>query len=188
MRRNAPFDLEDQFLRGLIANLHPFVLRISGTGCENVVFGSAGNTTVPAAVSKLLRPNGGGTAPFNAAVADWDRVVGFAKATGGDMVVGLNLLLREWPEGGAHGCASAGSADCAWDPTNARTWLEHNRDTAAPVVGYELGTLRVTYSAEEGLASTVPSGRCVQTAAPPLHVLTLSASRGTRRPLSLLRK
>lgn len=142
MERKAPFDLADPFLRGLVANLQPFVLRISGTGCENVIFGNS-TRTVPEGVIKVLRPGGGGTAPFNARPSDWDQVVAFANATGAEMVVGLNMLLRKWPHsGGEGGCGGVGEAGCLWDSTNARAWIEHNRDVGAPIYGYELGEIR----------------------------------------------
>jgi hypothetical protein len=43
-------------------------------------------------------------------------------------------------------------ASCEWDPTNARAWLEHNRDMAAPVVGYELGNEPGCYMPEVSTA------------------------------------
>ncbi len=131
-------------MRALVRELRPFVLRVSGTGCENMQLGQpAPYVPTPPAVTSRLRSGGGGTRPANVSLADWSDVTAFAVATGADLVLGLNMLLRDWPGNGSHGCASSQDSDdrsCAWIASNARAWIAHNKKVAGlHVEGYELG-------------------------------------------------
>lgn len=75
-----------------------------------------------------------------ASASDWEKVASFATATGASLVLGLNQLLRDWPDGGAHGCGTAADGTgCRWNPANAKAWIAHNRDHGHRVYGYELG-------------------------------------------------
>eukprot|EP00039_Didymoeca_costata_P003173 m.65745 g.65745 ORF g.65745 m.65745 type:complete len:496 (-) comp11758_c0_seq1:102-1589(-) len=138
MSKNVPFNLSDKYIQNLVSELRPFVLRVSGTGCENTMFDNNPDSYVPIplAVQNLLRPGGGGTKPFNVSIADYRKLAEFAKVVGADLVLGLNLLLRDWPDGGVRGC---NNKTCPWNSKNARAWIEYNLVNNFPVYGYELG-------------------------------------------------
>jgi hypothetical protein len=139
MKAHSPLDLTNEALIKLVSQLHPFVLRVGGTGGENVQFSGdpATYVAIPNSVVKNLRPGGGGTKPGNISAHDWDTVGTFAKSVGADLVLGLNQLVRHYPEGGASGGCDNHSS-CVWDTTNARAWLEHNKQANYTVYGYEL--------------------------------------------------
>jgi hypothetical protein len=134
--QNARAQLADHALRAMVKELQPFVLRISGTGVDGLQLGSPAPyiATPPAAENLTLRDN---MRRANVSVADWDQVAAFAVATGADLVLGFNQLLRSWPNDGTHGCAAG---PCLWNDSNARAWVQHNRRIPGlRVVGYELG-------------------------------------------------
>ena len=121
----------------LMRELRPFVLRVSGTGCENMQLASGPYIPTPPAVTRLLRSGGGGTNPANVTLDDWSDVAKFAAATDASLVLGLNMLLRDWPGDGSQGCAGGA---CPWNPANARAWIAHNKQVPGlNIEGYELG-------------------------------------------------
>ena len=121
----------------LMRELRPFVLRVSGTGCENMQLSAGPYIPTPPAVTKLLRSGGGGTNPANVTLEDWSDVAAFAAATDASLVLGLNMLLRDWPGDGSQGCAGGA---CPWNPANARAWIAHNKQVPGlNIEGYELG-------------------------------------------------
>ena len=137
----GPMDLSNAGLPSLTRQLGKAVLRVSGTGAENIQIEGQSEYVPgpPEAVLAALRTGGGGTDPFNATLSDWDQVAEFAVATGSDLVLGLNQFTRNWPAKGiCHG------RNCAWIPTNARGWMKHNRDKKWPLYGYELGNRQLT--------------------------------------------
>ena len=99
MSQASPFNLTDPALQRLVSQLQPFMLRVSGTGCENTQLdtGDANYIPLPSTVQSLLRPGGGGTSQFNVTTTNWDSIGQFAMNVGGDLLLGLNQLLRDWP-------------------------------------------------------------------------------------------
>ena len=47
MSHNSPFDLSDKPLQKLVSELQPFILRVSGTGCENTQLNTGDANYVP---------------------------------------------------------------------------------------------------------------------------------------------
>jgi hypothetical protein len=105
----------------LTSHLQPFVLRISGTGCEDM-------QCEPAYVPFL-------SSVVNVTGADWDEVANFVKATGANLVFGFNQLVRNYPAPTDKGCNS--DKACTWN--GAKAWIEYNLKIGLHVYGYELG-------------------------------------------------
>jgi hypothetical protein len=128
-----------------------------------------------------LRPNTEGTEPFNVSALDWDKVAVFATATGASLVLSLNQLLRSWPNGGVGGCGEDEGAACQWNPSNAKAWIKHNRDSGHRLFGY----VDVAPSLAAGLGSRYDGGARVLHIAAREHLHHTSRAVGFNQLLTL---
>jgi hypothetical protein len=85
-------------------------------------------------------------AQFNISKSDWRTFADFMAVSNMDLMLGLNQITRRWPNG--QKCTGERGA-CPWDSTNARAFMEHNRDAGIPVWGYELGNEPGCYMARD---------------------------------------
>lgn len=131
---NGSYDYSNPRLGQLVRMLGPSVLRVGGGKSDTSFFGGG------------THPSPGGlchrTYCWNLTVPSWETFAQFTKASGVDLVFGLNAVTRH---------ADAEGRPATWDSRNAAAFIRYNRRHAHAVWGYELGN-------EPGDHPTGPAG------------------------------
>ena len=119
-----------------VRHLSPMVLRVGGTSADNLEWAGDGAKPLPAlpAVARAFGPQG------NITTAKLDALMRFAEAVGGELVLGLNALLRVNASGTAQ-----------WDPRNARGLLRAVASARSPgsVTAFGEGVGRSLYLCQQ---------------------------------------
>lgn len=141
-RQNTALNFSSTQLAKLTRQLGKAIWRVGGTKTESAQI-EGDDVFVP--LPPDVDPEGR-FAQFNISKSDWRTFADFMAVSNMDLMLGLNQITRRWPNG--QKCTGERGA-CPWDSTNARAFMEHNRDAGIPVWGYELGNEPGCYMARD---------------------------------------
>ena len=128
-------DLNNESIQRLIKDLGPSYWRTSGTtvnGVEIIDKSEDIYVPIPPDVKAVLKHQ----KEVNTTYETFDQLIDFLVKVDSELVLGFNQLLRDWPNGQI---CTGEQGSCPWIDTNARPWIQHMKDTNAPVFGFELG-------------------------------------------------